>query len=287
MAWRNFLAIFISLLILLTWPFLARKIFHYPIDNKNVTIGVTSELSTQNEIESKVQVAQLQPQQEVKKEATKKPLGKIAKLLLAVVNFLHNILKNLGLAIIALSVLIWLVFSPLTAKSMKAMQKMQSLQPKIEQLKQAHKDTPQKLNKEIMALYREEKVNPLGGCLPMLLQLPIFMGLYQMFTNSGTLNDANFLWIKDLSKPDRLFMLSNFPINILPIITALIMAIQQRQSSKYASGMQAEQQKMMNIVFPLMFGAMFYNMPSGLVLYWLVNSFLMVLAQWKTTQTQA
>ena len=145
------------------------------------------------------------------------------------------------------------------------MKEMQALQPKIEELRKAYKDNPQKLNKEIMQLYKEHKVNPFGGCLPLILQMPIFFALYQALMRSVALKGASFLWIKDLSEPDRLFLLPvSLPvlgneINILPIVMTIGMFIQQKLSSSSSSGSTAEQQKMMLIIMPLMFGLIFYS----------------------------
>jgi YidC/Oxa1 family membrane protein insertase len=154
------------------------------------------------------------------------------------------------------------------------MKEMQALQPHIEEIRKTYKDNPQKLNKEIMGLYREHKVNPFGGCLPLILQMPIFFALYQALMRSVFLKGASFLWIKDLAEPDRLFMLPvSLPIlgneiNILPIIMTIGMFIQQKFSMASAGSGSADQQRMMMIVMPLMFGLIFYHMPSGLVLCW-------------------
>ena len=162
------------------------------------------------------------------------------------------------------------------------------MQPKVEALRKANKDNPQKMNKEIMELYKEHKVNPLGGCLPLLLQMPIFFALYNALMRSIVLKGAKFLWIKDLSEPDRLWIFPaswpNLPIlgnelNILPIIMAIGMFVQQKISSISSGGAAAEQQKIMLILMPIIFGLIFYRMPSGLVLYWFVNSLLMLIFQ--------
>jgi YidC/Oxa1 family membrane protein insertase len=215
----------------------------------------------------------------------------IAQLLLQLVEFLYRFTHNWGLAIIILSILIYFMLYPLSLKQMRSMKEMQALQPRIEELKKAYKDNPQKLNKEIMELYREHKVNPLGGCLPMLLQIPIFFALYQTLIRSIALKGAKFLWIKDLSKPDSLFSLpASLPvkeINLLPILMTVIMLIQQRiTSSNLASGSSTEQQKLMMILMPAMFLFIFYSMPAGLVLYWLVNSALMLVYQFKINRQE-
>lgn len=212
----------------------------------------------------------------------------ISQLLLQLLDFLYNIVKNWGVAIIILSILIYIILYPLSIKQMRSMKKMQALQPRIEELKKAYKDNPQKLNKEIMELYRNYKINPFSGCLPLILQIPIFFALYQVLIRSVALKGARFLWIKDLSEADRLFIIPNlspnFPIigneiNILPLLMTIGMFFQQKLSTQSSSGASAEQQKMMLFLFPLMFGFIFYKMPSGLVLYWFVNNILMLVQQ--------
>ena len=209
----------------------------------------------------------------------------IAHLLLRLLDFLYGLVHNWGVAIVILSLLIYLLLYPLTLKQMRSMKKMQALQPAIEELRKTYKDNPQKLNTEIMKLYREYKVNPFSGCLPLLLQMPIFFALYQVLIRSVALKGAKFLWIKDLSSPDRLFTLpASIPflgneINLLPILMTIGMFIQQKFSMGATSASSAEQQKLMLILFPLMFGFIFYHMPSGLVLYWFINSALMLLYQ--------
>jgi len=212
----------------------------------------------------------------------------ISQILLQGLSFIHKIVHNWGVAIILLSLLVYLILYPLSLKQMRSMKEMQVLQPKVEALRKAYKDNPQKMNKEIMELYKAHKVNPLGGCLPLLLQMPIFFALYNALMRSIVLKGARFLWIKDLSEPDRLWTFPtgwpNLPIlgnefNILPIIMAIGMFVQQKVSSVTSGGAAAEQQKIMIIVMPIMFGLIFYRMPSGLVLYWFVNSILMLIFQ--------
>jgi len=207
----------------------------------------------------------------------------ISRLLLQFLEFLYGIVHNWGWAIIILSILIYLLLYPLTSKQMHSMKQMQELQPRIEELRKIYKDNPQRLNKETMALYQQHKVNPLGGCLPVVLQIPVFFALYQALIRSINLKGAPFLWIKDLSGPDKLFSLTilgnKVDINILPILMAIGMFIQQKTSLAQASGSSQEQQRLMLIIFPVMFGFIFYNMPSGLVLYWFINSTLMLLYQ--------
>jgi len=214
--------------------------------------------------------------------------GGVSKALLKVLRFFHGIVKNWGVAIILLTVLINLILFPLTKKSFASMQQMKKLQPHMQKLKELHKDNPQKLNKEMMELYKKYNVNPLGGCLPLILQMPIFIALYQGLVRSIELKSASFLWIKDLSRPDAVPLPFTLPvlgasINILPLFMVGMMVVQQKISQgATAASMtddQASQQKMMMVMFPLLFGFLFYKMPSGLVLYWLTNTILMTVEQ--------
>jgi YidC/Oxa1 family membrane protein insertase len=211
----------------------------------------------------------------------------IAQVLLQLLGFFHSLVHNWGWALIMLSLAVYFLLFPLSIKQMRSMKEMQALQPKIEALRKELKDNPQKLNKEIMGLYKEHKVNPLGGCLPLLLQMPIFFALYQALIRSTVLRGAQFLWIQDLSAPDKLFVLKHSlpflgnQINLLPILMAIAMFVQQKISMGKTTGDAAQQQKIMSIIMPVMFGVIFYQMPSGLVLYWFVNSMLMLLYQFR------
>jgi YidC/Oxa1 family membrane protein insertase len=165
------------------------------------------------------------------------------------------------------------------------MQQMKKIQPHLQKLKEMHKDNPQKLNKETMELYKKYNVNPLGGCLPLLLQMPIFIALYQGLIHSIRLKGAHFLWIKDLASPDAIVKMSSpLPligknINLLPLLMIGAMFFQQKTSQintgTEISAQQQQQQKTMMLLMPLLFGVFFYKMPSGLVLYWLTNTVLM------------
>src|SRR3989338_5805811 len=215
--------------------------------------------------------------------------GGIAKILLASMALLNNIVHSWGLSIIILSVLLNVILFPLTLKSFNSMQKMHELHPQMEKLKAQHKDNPQKLNKEVMELYKKYNINPLSGCLPLLLQMPIFIALYQALTKSIDLRRANFLWIKDLSMPDAVALPFTAPIignniNILPIAMVILMVLQQKVSAKVMGGAvteaQRQQQRMMLVMMPIMFGFIFYNMPSGMVLYWVVSTILTIVEQY-------
>jgi YidC/Oxa1 family membrane protein insertase len=211
----------------------------------------------------------------------------IGRILFNGLRMLYGWTNNYGVSIILLALIISLVMLPLTRKSLHSMKEMQKIQPETELIRKQYSDNPQKMNKEIMELYKKHKVNPIGGCLPMLLQIPIFFSLYQVLLRSVELKGANFLWIKDLAEPDAAFtlpgVLQNLPflgghINILPILMAVAMALQQRLSQGGAKKM-SDQQRLMAGIMPIMFGVIFYNMPSGLVLYWFVNTIFMLVIQ--------
>jgi len=215
--------------------------------------------------------------------------GFIRKGLTDTLRFLHKVSNNWGIAIILLTFLVNLLFFPLTKISFLSIQRMQDVQPHIEKLKELHKDNPQRLNKEIMDAYKQYNVNPFGGCLPMLIQMPIFIAFYNTLLQSVDLMNAKFLWIKDLSSPDAIIKLSSpvfligENINILPIITAAIMFVQQKMSmasNTKASPEMQQQQKIMAIFFPLFFAVFLYNFPAGFAIYWLTNSLLMALEQY-------
>ena len=212
-------------------------------------------------------------------------LTSISLVLLSILQFFYSVFHNYGVSIIILTLCISLFLYPLTFKSLKSMQKLQELQPHIEKLRIEHKDNPSKLNKEIMELYRRYKVNPMGGCLPMLLQMPVFIALYNTLSRSIALKDAAFLWIKDLSMPDSLFHLGfSLPIlgnaiNLLPILMIGAMILQQKTSQLGITSVQTDQQRMMAGLMPILFGFIFYSLPSGLVLYWLTNTLLTSLMQ--------
>lgn len=211
--------------------------------------------------------------------------GGISKALIVVLKGCHSVVRNWGLSIILLSLVLNVILFPLTAKSFKSMQKMQELHPQMEKLKVQFKDQPQKLNQEIMGLYKKYNINPFSGCLPILLQMPIFIALYQALMKSIELRGAGFLWIRDLSSTEAVSIPFSFPIignsiNILPLIMVAAMVVQQKMSVSSSgaavSEEQKQQQKIMLIMMPIMFGFIFYNMPSGLVLYWVVNTVLTI-----------
>ena len=204
----------------------------------------------------------------------------LAKPMLWLLNFFHSLIGNYGIAIILLTVLIKGVFWPITQKGMKSMKNMQKLQPKVAKLKEKYKDDAQKMNQEMMALYKTYKVNPLGGCLPMVLQIPFFFALYKVLLMSIELRHAPFmLWINDLSAPDRLWLGFDIPyLHGIPVLTLLMgasMYLQQRMTPATADPTQAKIMQMLPIIFTFMF----LNFASGLVLYWFVNNLLSMLQQ--------
>jgi YidC/Oxa1 family membrane protein insertase len=219
----------------------------------------------------------------------------IAKGIYQLMIFTHRLVPSWGLCIILVSLFIYGIMYPLTFKGMSSMKRMQALQPKIEKLKEQYKNNPQKMNKELMDLYKENRINPLGGCLPLLLQMPIFIGLYQVLWRSVFFKGAGFLWIKDLSQPDRLFILPfNLPfigneINILPIFMMIVMVMQQKMSMKnmvISDPAQLSQQRMMLIFMPILLGVLFYKFASGLNLYITVFYLLSTITQWKMSKVK-
>ena len=198
----------------------------------------------------------------------------IAAPLFWILKWIHGLVGNWGWAIILLTILIKLVFYPLNAKAGRSMAQMKVLAPKMEKLKQMYGDDRQKLNQAMMELYRTEKINPLGGCLPILVQIPVFIALYWVLLASIELRHAPWLgWIQDLSAPDPWF--------ILPVIYAISMFVQTKLNPQPADPVQAKVMLMM----PIMFSVFFLFFPSGLVLYWVVQNLLSILQQWHINRT--
>jgi YidC/Oxa1 family membrane protein insertase len=196
---------------------------------------------------------------------------------LYVLHFFHGFTGSYGIDIILLTVLIKLLMAPLTHKSFVSMKQMQKLQPQMERLKEKYKDDKEKLNKEIMELYRRNGVNPLGGCLPMVLQFPVFIGLYNALSTPIELRHARFLWIKDLSRPDwesLPFTLGSWHLGV-PVLTILMGASMFIQQWMTPSAGDPNQRKMM-LMMPLIFTFMFVSFPAGLTVYWLVNNILTI-----------
>jgi YidC/Oxa1 family membrane protein insertase len=190
---------------------------------------------------------------------------------------------NYGWAIIILTVLLQIIVLPLTVKSFKASAAMKQLQPLVKELQDKYKSDPKRLNVEMLNLYKVHKVNPLGGCLPMLLQLPIFWALFTTLRNAYELRGAHWiLWVKDLSAPDTLISFAGIPLNVLPLIMGVGMFFQQQMMTVSTD---PAQQKLMYLM-PVLFTFMFWNFPSGLVIYWLTNSILTMIEQYVIIQRQ-
>jgi YidC/Oxa1 family membrane protein insertase len=212
--------------------------------------------------------------------------GTFAKPLLLVLNWLNNALHiPYGWAIIVLTVTIKLIFWPLTKYSTASAKRMQALQPQVKAIQEKYKDEPQKASQKQMELFRKNGVNPLSGCLPMIVQIPVFFGLYRMLQSAIELRGAHFLWIGDLSKPDTLFYIPglDFPLNLMPLIMGATM-LWQSHLTPPSPGMDPAQQKMMRYL-PLIMLLFLYNFSSGLALYWTVQNLLTVL-QTKLTNAQ-
>jgi YidC/Oxa1 family membrane protein insertase len=205
----------------------------------------------------------------------------IAKPLLYVLHFSHGFTGSYGIDIILLTILIKILMAPLTHKSFVSMKAMQKLAPQMEKLKERYKDDKEKLNREIMELYRRNGVNPLGGCLPMALQFPVFIGLYNALSTPIELRHAAFLWIQDLSQPDW----KSLPIAVggwdfgIPVLTILMGASMFVQQWMTPSAGDPNQRKLM-LMMPLIFTFMFVTFPAGLTIYWLVNNILSIAQQY-------
>ena len=212
-----------------------------------------------------------------------------SKLTINLLNFFHRIVRNYGFAIILLTILVRLVLYPLTYKSYKSMKEMQKIQPLVQELQAKYKEEPKRMQKEMMLLYKEHKVNPLSGCLPMLFQMPVLIALFSTLRVAIELRGAPFiLWITDLSEPDTLFTLPNgFAIHLLPLIMASTFFVQQKFSSVPASTpQQQQQQKMMGTFMPIFMGFIFYKMPSGLVLYFSLSTIIGIFDQYRIRKSK-
>ncbi len=193
--------------------------------------------------------------------------------LLISLRWTYAVIPNYGIAIILLSIAIKFLLYPLTKKGLVSMQKMKKLQPKMKEIQDKYSDDKEKMNEKLMEFYSEHNVNPLGGCLPMLLQLPIFIALYRMLEYSIELRGAPFaFWVTDLSAKD--------PYYILPVIMGVLMFFQQWYTMSSGAGATGQQQQMMMYVMPVVFVFIFMNFPVGLVLYWMTNSAVTLLQYW-------
>lgn len=193
----------------------------------------------------------------------------LAKPLFKVLKLFYRFSHNYGVAIIILTIIIKIIFFPLSQKSFKSMQRMQRLQPELKIIQERYKNNRQKMGEELMRLYKENKINPLGGFLPILIQIPVFIALYNVLMYSIELRQSPFIWwIKDLSEKD--------PYYVTPILMGATMLIQQKMTPSGGDPMQAK----VMLIMPVIFTFMFLNFPSGLVIYWLVNNILSIAQQY-------
>ena len=211
----------------------------------------------------------------------------ICKVLLGTLNtiFEHIWPHNYGVAIILLTILIRILFWPITHRGTESMRKMQEIQPLMQELREKYKDNPQKQQQELFALYKEHKINPIGGCLPMIIQIPVFFALFVVLRSAIELRFADFLWIRDLTQPEGLFkdfiLFEVFPfnllggLNLLPVLMSAMMLYQQKIMPTSADPRQARIMQMM----PLLMLFLFYPAPSGLALYWTTNQCSMIVQQ--------
>ena len=263
---------------------LTRDIYAGKIDNNIYRVGIQTPLENIEPGKTTMETARLfvGPQQESVLEAIAPGLELLkdygyltilAKPIFWTLERIHEYINNWGWSIVVLTILIKLLFYPLSAASYKSMARMKEVQPRIMAMREANKGNPQKMNQEMMALYKKEKINPLGGCLPMLIQIPVFISLYWVLLSSVEIRNAPWiLWIHDLAVPD--------PYYILPIIMAASMWIQTKLNPTPPDPIQAK----VMMYMPIIFSIMFFFFPAGLVLYWVVNNILSIAQQWQINQ---
>jgi len=208
------------------------------------------------------------------------PLG---RLMMNGLNGLHNMTRSWGLSIILLTVVVRMLFWPLTQKGAENMKKMSELSPQIKEIREKHKSNPQKMQQMTAALYKENRVNPMAGCLPMVVQIPVFFSLYGVLRVAVELRFAEFLWIRDLSEQEAIAFLFGYPLNILPLTMGATMVLQQQMTP---STMDPQQKKIM-MMMPIVFLFVTYQMPSGLLLYWTTSNLISIYQSWHTRRKQA
>lgn len=202
----------------------------------------------------------------------------LVQLMQFILGFIHDIfsiagIESYGIAIIVLTIIIKMIFYPLTVKQVKSMKAMQELQPKMKKLQEKYKNDPKRLQLEMGNLYKTAGVNPLAGCLPLLVQMPFLMGMFYALQSLDYGGDPTFLWIQNLSNPD--------PFYILPVLSALSTFVVQKQTASSSGSSQMQMQmKIMSIVMPLFIGWISCNFAAGLVIYWIVNNVMQILQQW-------
>lgn len=260
---------------------LARDIYAGKIDSNLYRVGIQTPLGIVAQGATVVEKARLfiGPQEESVLEtiapgfALLKDYGYLtilAKPIFWLLEKIHAYVGNWGWSIILLTILIKLAFFPLSAASYKSMARMKEVQPRLASMKEQYKGEPQKLNQAMMEMYRKEKINPLGGCLPVVIQIPVFISLYWVLLSSVEMRGAPWvLWIQDLSVPD--------PYYILPVIMAVSMFVQTKLNPAPPDPIQAK----VMMYMPIVFSVMFFFFPAGLVLYWVVNNLLSIAQQWQ------
>lgn len=195
-----------------------------------------------------------------------------------ILKFFNSIVGNYGLAIILTTILIKLILFPLSLKQEKAMQRMKDLQPELDKINKEYKGDKVKINEMTANLYKEKNVNPFSGCLPLLIQLPIFVALYYAFMSNEIPQSATFLWF-NLKKPDAIYTIGKFSINVLPIISAVLMVVQQKLMTPQSSENENNVMQSTMLMMPIMMLFIFYKFPSGLNLYYVVNTAISILIQ--------
>ena len=215
------------------------------------------------------------------------PLNYLARFLMWILNMLHTLCGSYGVSIIILTLLVRSAFYPLTTKGNESMRKMQKVQPMFKELKEKYKDDPQLLNQKMAELYRKEGINPLAGCLPILLQIPIFFALYAMLDNAIALRHVSFLWCKNLAAADTVFSIplgftlpffniDSLPVNPLVLMMTVLMVIQQRMTPMAADPAQKKMMAMMPVIMLIFL----YDLPSGLTLYWTISNLFSIIQLW-------
>lgn len=209
-----------------------------------------------------------------------------AALLLTIMTWMHGVVANWGVAIILTTLLLKICFLPFTLAASRSAKRMQKLQPEMKAIKEKYKDNPQKQQMATMQLYKEHKVNPLGGCIPMVITIPFFWGLFAVLRNAAQLRFAHFLWVSDLTQPDTVAHIFGVPINVLPIVLGLAMFLQTHFTPQASSmTVDSSQQKMMKFM-PVMFTFFYYNWSSALALYSTVNAVTSMAQQWVVNHTK-
>ncbi|RME71884.1 MAG: membrane protein insertase YidC [Verrucomicrobia bacterium] len=207
--------------------------------------------------------------------------GFFSKILLTLLTALHGVLGNWGLAIIATTLVIRTAMWPITATAAKSAKRMAKIQGPMKEIQEKYKDNRQKQQEEMLKLFKQHRINPLGGCLPMFIQIPIFFGLFSMLRSASELRFAEFLWIGDLSQPDTVATIYGFPINIMPLLMGISMVVQMRMTPTPSTDNASA--KMMKFM-PYMVTALCYNFSSGLAVYWTASNLFSIFQQWVTNR---